>query len=162
MKELNPKEDIVAVVTRRKVPKGTVLIRGDVADPQDTLARLCALGVSEDEILVSVWFIFHEVLGKPGIELAALLKDYRALAPEHGLLIGEIFDLPEQVLAEHHPWTAVPEFNLFHELSGQKLLSLPAWESAIEASGYSVCSFIGLDPLGELPHYGSGIWYLQG
>ncbi len=149
-------------VTRANVPEDAVLFQGNVSEPEVTLAKLGRRGIDPAEILVSVWFIFHEVLGMEGIDLVRMLRGYRQLSPEHGLIIGEIFDIPRRVLAEHHNDTAIPEFNLFHDLSGQKLFTLEAWQQAIAESGFAVEQFIGLD---ELPwqddvYYGSAIWYL--
>lgn len=150
-------------VTRANVPDDALLFQGNVSEPEVTLAKLERRGIDPSEVLVSVWFIFHEVLGMEGIDLGTMLDGYRDLAPAHGMIIGEIFDIPHRVLAEHHNDTAIPEFNLFHDLSGQKLFTLEAWQQAISDSGFEVGKFIGLDELawqGETYH-GSAIWRLR-
>ena len=150
-------------VTRARVPADAVLFQGNVSEPEVTRAKLERRGIDPAEIIVSVWFIFHEVLGMEGIDLTRMLGGYRQLSPEHGLIIGEIFDVPRRVLAAHHNDTAIPEFNLFHDLSGQKLFTLDAWQQAIATSGFQVDEFVGLDPLSweDSTYYGSAIWKLS-
>ncbi|MEZ4271120.1 MAG: class I SAM-dependent methyltransferase [Myxococcota bacterium] len=170
-KSCNPDLQLIGVdyseralsVTRGNVEGSALLFHGNVSEPLVTLEKLKSCGISPDEVLVSVWFIFHEVLGMQGVDLSTMLQGYRQLTPQHGMLIGEIFDIDHKVLAHHHNETAVPEFNLFHDLSGQKLFSIEAWNQAIDVSGFTPERFIGLDdlPWQDTTFYGSGIWYLK-
>ncbi len=150
-------------VTRQNLPDSAVLFQGNVAEPDIILHKLRQKGIDPSEVMVSVWFIFHEVLGFAGIDLTEILRGYRNICSNHGLLVGEIFDVPTDVLAHHHNESAVPEFNLFHDLSGQKLFSIQAWREHIKAAGFSESRFIGLDklPMAEVEHFGSGIWALR-
>ncbi len=150
-------------VTRNNLDAEAILFQGNVSEPEVTLEKLHRRGIDPAEILVSVWFIFHEVLGMEGIDLAAMLRGYKELSPEHGMIVGEIFDIPHEVLAEHHNEIAIPEFNLFHDLSGQKLFTRDAWQEAIAVSGFATGNFIGLDvlPWKETEYFGSAIWFLK-
>jgi len=169
-RSVNPKLGFIGVdyseralaVTRDKVSKDTILFQGNVSEPEITLQKVQQHGIDPADVLVSVWFIFHEVLGFADVNLTQMLQGYRKLTPKNGLIIGEIFDIPHEVLAHHHPETAVPEFNLFHDLSGQKLFSEAAWREGIEASGFTEKMFLGLDklPMDDKDYFGSAVWHL--
>ncbi|MEE8410419.1 MAG: class I SAM-dependent methyltransferase [Myxococcota bacterium] len=155
--------EVALAVTRRNLRSKATLLQGSVSEPEIIVQKLESRGISPAELMVSIWFVFHEVLGIEGVDLTRMLEGYRKLAPNHGMIIGEIFDVPSAVLAAHHDETAVPEFNLFHELSGQKLFTLDAWRESIAAAGFDVEQFIGFDELPgeERTYYGSAIWCLR-
>jgi hypothetical protein len=168
---VNPNLTLVAVDSSAEALRSAQQLGGDeityvvgrVEDPLELLEKLRAFGVEIDEVMVSAWFVFHEVLGQERQRLPRLLTDYHCLAPQCGLLLGELFEIPTDFLSRCSNLTAHPEFMLVHELSGQKLIPISAWQDAIAASGWQSELFIGLDLLNaeQQDYYGSGIWYLK-
>lgn len=97
--------------------------------------------------LISLWFLLHEISGSSKQRLIKYLRKIRSNFPETSILIGEISSLNEKQMKEHNKISILPEFTLFHELSGQGLLSELDYLSIFKKSSYRVKKIIRTDKL---------------
>jgi len=97
--------------------------------------------------IISLWFLLHEISGNSKQILVKYLSKIRRSFPETSILIGEISSLSEKQMKKHNKISILPEFTLFHELSGQGLLSELDYFSIFKQSSYSVKKIIRTDKL---------------
>lgn len=114
----------VAVNTTVKHLEGCA-VRGVVADGFNVDTWATALPPSPGCTLVSAWFVLHEFsCGEPAraVEFFRRLQQH---CPQADVVIGEIVNVPDEAIAAHRAESIMPEFLLFHALSGQGVLT---WE----------------------------------
>ena len=74
------------------------------------------------KILISLWFILHEISkGKPE-NIVIFFTDLKKYLPNAQILIGEIVNIPSNILKENIDTSIMPEFLFFHQLSNQGVL----------------------------------------
>jgi SAM-dependent methyltransferase len=78
--------------------------------------------------LFSMWFLLHEFSQGVPETVIKFLRELNSRYPSAELVIGELVRLPEQALANNKTDSIMPEFLLFHELSGQGVLSWGEWQ----------------------------------
>ena len=88
--------------------------------------------------LFSLWFLLHEFSQYAPEIILKFLQELNSRYPEAELLIGELVSLPEHVLASSKAKSIMPEFLLFHELSGQGVLSWDQWQEIREQLPFRV------------------------
>lgn len=77
------------------------------------------------EIVISMWFLLHEISkNKPGNVIQFLKQVYR-LFPNSHIIIGEVVRQSDDMLSKHSNASIMPEYLFFHEMSDQGVLS---WE----------------------------------
>lgn len=74
------------------------------------------------KILVSLWFILHEISKGKTKKIITFFKNLKTFLPRSQILIGEISKLPSESLTKYVDSSIMPEFLFFHELSGQGVL----------------------------------------
>jgi hypothetical protein len=96
-------------------------------------AVCCALDVSgwaatlpvraEARQLITMWFLLHEIFDGDVGHLADFFRQLHHRFPSASVAFGELFRLsPEQMASSRHE-SIMPEYVLFHALSGQHLMS---------------------------------------
>lgn len=76
----------------------------------------------EKKVLISLWFILHEISkGKPK-NIILFFKNLKKYLPNAQILIGEIINVPPEILKENMDISIMPEFLFFHKLSNQGVL----------------------------------------
>lgn len=134
-----------------------IFFHGNVRDPASIVSKLRDLGIAPSEVMTTVWFIFHEVLGASDFNLTEVLNAYAPLA-QHALIIGEIFSLPPDFLAEHAKFSATAAFLFIHYLSGQCPIAVADWRANISASELEAQDFLAVESIeGECR---TGVWVL--
>jgi SAM-dependent methyltransferase len=115
-----------------------------------------------DALLVSMWFLVHEISGGKAATVVAFFEQVRQAAPRAELLVGEIVRLPPATLARVRGESIMPEFTLFHDLSGQGLLTADAWHEVESRIPYRMVARRDFDPVpgGEGPQPSSFVWHL--
>lgn len=113
-------------------PVETVL--SDAREAEHWLAPVKA--DADTRIVVSFWFLLHEISGGDVTPVLELLSTIHGRFPQAEIVIGEIIDGGIEALAENRSMTIMPEYLLFHELSGQGPFSVEQINELIASSPY--------------------------
>jgi len=98
----------------------------DVGKWSEPIKRLAMQNhISEHNLVLCFWYLIHEISGHDPENVINLLQTINRVFPSAKILIGEIINLPPDLLSKNKYSSIMPEFTLFHDLSGQGLLS---WE----------------------------------
>ena len=66
-----------------------------------------------------MWFIIHEISKKNVNKIISFFKKIKNKIPNAKILLGEIVEPEQRILDERKYDTIMPEYMLFHNLSGQ-------------------------------------------
>jgi 2-ketoarginine methyltransferase len=127
-------------VERDRLGDRVTLVQGDATDvkalPADALA-----GVD----MVTVMFLLHEILRQRGRDgTVALLRDIASIVGPGGHLgVVEVSGTTEPTYREDLLF--VPEYELLHEYTNQRLAARPEWEAMVNDAGMRVVQFAPLD-----------------
>lgn len=114
--------------------------------------------------LVSLWFVLHEFgHGRPE-RVVSFFHELASRLPGASVLVGEIFAIESHRLAGQRHDSIMPEFLLFHALSGQGVLSWAQFQEVLGAIPYSVAAERQFDPVGGAgadPIPSSVVWLLE-
>ena len=84
-----------------------------------------ALPPTPGRTLISAWFVLHEFShGRPE-RVVEFFRRLHRHCPQADVVVGEIVSVPDLALAADRANSIMPEFLLFHALSGQGVLT---WE----------------------------------
>ena len=115
-------------------------------------------------LLISMWFVVHEFSEGESGKLVQFFRRVRQCLPQAEIILGEIVKIPSDVLAEDYEVSILPEFLLFHELSGQGVFSWSEWLSVLSQIPYQLSS----ERLFDLIHDATGdpvassfVWHLK-
>ena len=81
--------------------------------------------VETRKIVISMWFLLHEISRNKHVNAIEFLKQIHRLFPDSSIIIGEVVRYSDDMLSKHSYASIMPEYLFFHELSGQGILS---WE----------------------------------
>jgi hypothetical protein len=74
------------------------------------------------KIIISLWFILHEISkGKPQ-NIIIFFRKLKKFLPKAQIIIGEIIEVPTEMLSKNMDISIMPEFLFFHQLSDQGVL----------------------------------------
>lgn len=114
--------------------------------------------------VVAMWFVLHEFVDSAPSRAIDFFRRLAAKLPDADVLIGEIVAVDPASLAAAHSETVVPEFLLFHQLSGQGVLSADAWNEIKSSIPYEIRHEISTSQIQDssgTEHPCSFIWYLR-
>jgi SAM-dependent methyltransferase len=134
-----------------------------VADGADVAGWVGAIPPGEEPVVVSLWFVLHEFTAGMVDRAVRFFKDLHGRLPGADIIVGEIVNLPPEVMAAGRGESIMPEFLLFHALSGQGVLT---WEQHRQVLGdipYTLAAEVLFDEMpdgagGLLPS--SFVWHL--
>jgi SAM-dependent methyltransferase len=134
------------------------------ADARDIKAWSYELPWHSDAGLFSLWFVLHEFSRNDPQIVIEFLDEMRRCYPTAEILIGELVRVPAEALAGSKAESIMPEFLLFHDLSGQGVLSWEDWAEVRDKMPFKIVSAHHFDcismPDGErVPS--SFIWHLR-
>lgn len=139
-------------------------VRGIVADGFDVAAWLEAASVESASTVVSLWFVVHEFVSGDVTRAINFFQHLKTHLPDADLIVGEIVRSPASVLAAGHVASIMPEFLLFHALSGQTVFTWAQHQDVLQEIPYTLAQEVLFD---ELPD-GSGtrvpssfVWHLR-
>lgn len=89
-------------------------------------------------IVISIWFVAHEFSGGNSDRITRFFSDLNATFPAAQIVLGEINNIPPDVLADNHSLSIMPEYLLFHQLSGQGVLRWEDWHEILEKIPYEL------------------------
>jgi SAM-dependent methyltransferase len=115
-------------------------------------------------LVVSMWFVAHEFSGGEPATVVHFFRKLHQHLPRAEIIIGEIVRIPSEHLAKEFKASIVPEFLLFHKMSGQGVLSWPEWRDVLSKIPYKVASeslfdLVKESETGFLPS--SFVWHLK-
>lgn len=79
--------------------------------------------------VISMWYLIHEISQHDEKVIVDFLTRVHDACPNAHLIIGEIVNLPDEILVQNRHGSIMPEFLLFHDVSGQGVLT---WEQLQE------------------------------
>lgn len=77
----------------------------------------------EGDLIISMWYLIHEISRRDINLVADFFTRIHKICPRAHLIVGEIVNLPSDILAENRHSSIMPEFILFHDVSGQGVLT---------------------------------------
>lgn len=122
-------------VARAGLDGRLTIVQADAAD-LDTIPRDVLAGVD----MISVMFLLHEILRQKGRDgVIALLRQIAvAVGPGGKLVMVEVSGTTDYTYRENQLF--VPEYELLHEYTNQRLAPQPEWEAMIGEAGMRVAS----------------------
>jgi hypothetical protein len=112
------------------------------------------------DAMISLWFVVHEISQGRVDPVVRFFTALRDLVPEAQILLGEIARLPPETLERVRSTSIMPEFTLFHDLSGQGLLTWEDWQEAAARIPYRVVAEKHFDPVAAGGVPSSFVWRL--
>lgn len=93
---------------------------------------------NEGKKVISMWYLLHEISQKNVNVVADLLTEIYSKNSELEIIVGEIINIPEEILAGFHQSSIMPEFLLFHEFSGQGVLTWDQYQEILTLIPYKL------------------------
>jgi hypothetical protein len=139
-------------------------VPGILCDGADVAAWLARIGPSGKPTVVSLWYVLHEFtdgLVEKAVEFFRSLHNH---LPAAEVIVGEIVNIAPETLADNHSASIMPEFLLFHALSGQGVLTWQQHRSMLSNIPFRLAAEVRFDDIGDragttIPS--SFIWHLQ-
>lgn len=122
-----------------------------LADGRDVAHWSRELPRANGRRLISCWFLIHEICRGKVEDAAQFLTELHRHDPQAEVLIGEIVAVKNEVLTQGRHQSIMPEFLLFHALSGQTPLSSEQWQAVRDAIPYRIATEKQFDPLPSRP-----------
>jgi len=89
-----------------------------------------------DEMVISMWFVGHEFSAGSRDVMIRFFQDLNRCFPMARILLGEINKITPSDLAHNRDLSIMPEYLLFHELSGQGVLAWADWQHILRLIPY--------------------------
>lgn len=91
---------------------------------------------NSSRLLISMWFVAHEFSQGSPERLKDFFSRLKEAFPSATVVLGEITNIPPDILKSNYDLSIMPEFLLFHSLSGQGVLSWATWRGILAAIPY--------------------------
>lgn len=88
--------------------------------------------------VISMWYLIHEISGKDETKIISFLREINRLCPSAHLIIGEIVSIPSPIMERNRHGSIMPEFMLFHDISGQGVLTWRQFQAILENVPYNL------------------------
>jgi SAM-dependent methyltransferase len=115
-------------------------------------------------LVISLWFVAHEFSKSSPERMSLFFKTLKQIFPQATIVLGEINKISPDRLVKDHELSIMPEFLLFHELSGQGVLSWTEWRHILNEIPYTLKdekTFDEVGSIGEALIPASFIWHLK-
>lgn len=89
-----------------------------------------------DSLVISMWFVGHEFSAGSIDVMVRFFQDLNRAFPKAKILLGEINNIAPSDLAHNRDLSIMPEYLLFHELSGQGVLAWADWQLILQQIPY--------------------------
>lgn len=100
---------------------------------------------ANDKILISMWYIVHEISKNKKHRIINFLKNIKKYCPKAEIIIGEIIKVKNQVLSKNKDISILPEFLFFHEISRQGVLSIEDFKYIKKRIPYKLANMHNFD-----------------
>ncbi len=105
------------------------------------------LDTKKNDIIISMWFIIHEISRKDTDLIIKFFKNLKSSIPNAKILLGEIVEPDFKILNNNRLNTIMPEYLFFHQLSGQGVFSLTELKYIINKIPYRIKKKINIDEI---------------
>ena len=95
---------------------------------------------NQGKMVISMWFLLHEISNKDGGKIVKFLSKIYDFFPKTSLIICEIVRHHEKLLAKFKKESIMPEYLFFHDLSGQGVLSWSEYREILNNIPYQLAS----------------------
>lgn len=135
--------------TKKKFKKKKVeLLRSNASDVRKWSKWILKNYDSDkDNIIISMWFIIHEISNKNENFIINFFKNINFLIPGAKILLGEIIEPDLDILRNNKLNSIMPEYLLFHQLSGQGVFSLKELKNILKKIPYKITKKINVDEI---------------
>lgn len=118
---------------------------------------------NKNDIIISMWFIIHEISKKKPSLIIKFFKNISHSIPNAKILLGEIVEPDFNILNNNRLNTIMPEYLFFHQLSGQGIFSLIELKYILSKIPYKIKYKINIDEISyKNKKNPSGIvWFLE-
>ena len=99
----------------------------------------------KQKILISMWFIVHEISKKDVFKIINFLKEINKKIPNAKIMMGEIVEPDEKILENNILNTIMPEYILFHQMSGQGIFSFDELKFILSQIPYNCSKKVEVD-----------------
>jgi SAM-dependent methyltransferase len=115
------------------------------------------------EIIISVWYVVHELSQRNVDRVVEFFNKIYKYMPKAQLIIGEITRIDDKLLSRNRYQSLMPEFQFFHDVSGQGILTWEEYQKVLDNIPYSVSDLKMFDPIldGDQVVPTSFIWHLK-
>jgi hypothetical protein len=117
-----------------------------------------------DGLVISMWFVGHEFSAGSMDVMVRFFQDLNRAFPRARILLGEINRIAPSDLAHNRDLSIMPEYLLFHELSGQGVLSWADWQLILQQIPYRLekeCRFDDVTSASSAATPASFLWLLR-
>jgi SAM-dependent methyltransferase len=153
----------VEAATARLRAAGVPVLASPAADGCAVEEWAASLPALPEPVVVSLWFVLHEFSGGSTARVLDFFHRLHRALPRAQVLVGELVAHEPETLAAHCAGSILPEYLLFHALSGQRVLTWPQFEEVRRGLPYAVAHEERWDEL-PLPAGGSApcslLWHL--
>ena len=92
-----------------------------------------------------MWFIVHEISKKDVFKIINFLKEINKKIPNAKIMMGEIVEPDEKILENNILNTIMPEYILFHQMSGQGIFSFDELKFILSQIPYNCSKKVEVD-----------------
>ena len=97
------------------------------------------LGVSgRGRVAISMWFLLHEISKGSGKILVEFFRQIHQVFPMAPVVVGEVVRQSEDILSKNSAKSLMSEYLLFHEISGQGILSWSEYKEVLKNIPYEL------------------------
>ena len=99
------------------------------------------------KLLITIWFIVHEISKKDVFRIIDFFKAINKRLPNAKILLGEIVEPDKKLLKENIYNTIMPEYIFFHQLSGQGIFTLKELKFILNEIPFKCTKRINVDSI---------------
>lgn len=119
--------------------------------------------VNEESLTISMWFLLHEISERDPSRVIRFLTEVHRLFPRTPLAVCELVRQSAELLAQNRQTLVMPEYLLFHDISGQGVLSWTEYQTILKQIPYDLVMQRTFDEIGselETPEPATFVWVL--
>lgn len=102
-----------------------------------------------ESLVISMWFLLHEISKRDPDRVAAFLTDVHRLFPLTPIVVCELVRQRTEALAQNRQTLVMPEYLLFHDISGQGVLSWSEYQTILKLLPYDLVMQRTFDDIGS-------------
>jgi hypothetical protein len=133
--------EVAVDATRQRLrnfnPGGELATAGNGRDIHSWRQKVPAAIADNSGLVISMWFVGHEFSGGEEGTIVQFFTELARVFPQARVVLAEINRIAPAVLSCDHEASIMPEFLLFHELSGQGVLPWDSWQDILNRIPYT-------------------------
>lgn len=100
-------------------------------------------------LVISMWFLLHEISRRDPQNVVRFLTEVHNFFPHTPLIVGDLVRQSAELLSRHRNKLVMPEYLLFHDISGQGVLSWREYQKILKSIPYELMMQRTFDEIGE-------------